>query len=355
MQLLVTEAPFTPTALSCYSTQVIFEEFNFAACGKLPAASLSAYHSSVTGSMQQQQQQPECVLVVDSGFSFTHVIPYYRGKAVREAIKRINVGGKLLTNFLKETVSYRQWNMMDEFQLMNDAKEALCYVSLDFAAEMAKLRPGGGPNRRLLRHLQQHPEDNIRRNFVLPDFQTTMKGYVQEIAPLKRPQGSDQQQHEQQVRNSEKEKVTEETRSHIASLCIFQVLAMEVERFVVPEVLMRPSDLGLRQAGLAEAIHQAVQDCDVGLQGALYGNIVLTGGNIRLPGLSTRLEQDLRTLVPQYYPVSITTPSNPVDYAWEGGSRIVASQQAQQLFVTKQTYDEYGADACHARFFDAQW
>jgi hypothetical protein len=34
-------------------------------------------------------------------------------------IKRLNIGGKLLTNYLKELVSYRQWNMMDEFLLMN--------------------------------------------------------------------------------------------------------------------------------------------------------------------------------------------------------------------------------------------
>lgn len=30
---------------------------------------------------------------------------------------RLNVGGKLLTNYLKEIVSYRQWNMMDEFEV----------------------------------------------------------------------------------------------------------------------------------------------------------------------------------------------------------------------------------------------
>jgi hypothetical protein len=31
----------------------------------------------------------------------------------------VNVGGKLLTNYLKETLSYRQWNMMDEFKLID--------------------------------------------------------------------------------------------------------------------------------------------------------------------------------------------------------------------------------------------
>lgn len=173
-RLLLTEAPFTPGVLAAYSTQAVFEEFGFAACAKLPAASLVAHRYRAERPLQQGE--PDCVLVVDSGFSFTHVVPYYRGRAVRAGVKRVNVGGKLLTNFLKETVSYRQWNMMDEFQLMNDAKEALCYVSQDFAAEMARLKPGGGPSRQA----REAGLEPLKRNFVLPDFQTTMRGFVQE-------------------------------------------------------------------------------------------------------------------------------------------------------------------------------
>jgi hypothetical protein len=29
----------------------------------------------------------------------------------------------VLTNLLKEAVTYRQWNMMDEYHVVNDAKE----------------------------------------------------------------------------------------------------------------------------------------------------------------------------------------------------------------------------------------
>ena len=53
-----------------------------------------------------------------------------------DKIKRINIGGKLLTNYLKEIVSYRQWNMMDEYLLMNQVKEDLSYISLDFINEL---------------------------------------------------------------------------------------------------------------------------------------------------------------------------------------------------------------------------
>lgn len=51
-------------------------------------------------------------------------------------IYRINVGGKHLTNQLKEVISYRQLMVMDENYVMNQIKEDLCYVSTDFDIDM---------------------------------------------------------------------------------------------------------------------------------------------------------------------------------------------------------------------------
>lgn len=34
-----------------------------------------------------------------------------------------------MTNYLKEIISYRQWNMMEETFLVNDVKETTCFVS----------------------------------------------------------------------------------------------------------------------------------------------------------------------------------------------------------------------------------
>ena len=53
---------------------------------------------------------------------------------------RIDVGGKLLTNHLKELVSFRQWNMMEETHIMNDVKEKCCFVSTQFAADLEACR-----------------------------------------------------------------------------------------------------------------------------------------------------------------------------------------------------------------------
>lgn len=49
---------------------------------------------------------------------------------------RIDVGGKLLTNHLKELVSFRQWDMLDQTYITNDIKEQCCYVSQNFKQDL---------------------------------------------------------------------------------------------------------------------------------------------------------------------------------------------------------------------------
>lgn len=48
----------------------------------------------------------------------------------------MDLGGKALTNYLKELVSYRSVNVMDESFIMDDVKEKLCFVSLDVQRDL---------------------------------------------------------------------------------------------------------------------------------------------------------------------------------------------------------------------------
>jgi actin-related protein len=61
-------------------------------------------------------------------------------RASYEVDGRVDVGGKLMTNHLKELVSFRQWNMMEETYIVNDVKEKCCYVSTQFAADLEACR-----------------------------------------------------------------------------------------------------------------------------------------------------------------------------------------------------------------------
>ena len=124
---------------------------------------------------------------------------------------------------------------------------------------------------------------------------------------------------------------------------------MELERFTVPELLFNPSDVGMAQGGLPEAIHDAITSCDVGLQGSLYNNIVLTGGNTRFPGMQSRVLKELRAIAPDRYGVNVFAPEDPSNYAWMGGSLMAQDVGVlQSQFLTKENYDEWGPNALSA-------
>jgi actin-related protein 6 len=71
-------------------------------------------------------------MILDIGYSFSHVLPVKNGQIIWEHVRRIDIGGKLLTNHLKHLISFRQWNMADETHVVNAVKEACCYVSMDW-------------------------------------------------------------------------------------------------------------------------------------------------------------------------------------------------------------------------------
>ena len=75
------------------------------------------------------------------------------------------------------------------------------------------------------------------------------------------------------------------------------------ERFMVPEVLFQPSDIGLQQGGLAQTIVEAVEATHPDLHPLLYSNVVCTGGCATCPGFQQRLYSALRALVPDDYEV----------------------------------------------------
>ncbi len=79
-------------------------------------------------------------MVVDSGYSFTHVVPVEDRRVLWTAVQRVNVGGKLLTNYLKDVLSYRQINVMEETHVVNECKEKTTFVSLDLTGDFVRAR-----------------------------------------------------------------------------------------------------------------------------------------------------------------------------------------------------------------------
>ncbi|KAJ1399596.1 actin-related protein 6 [Ochromonadaceae sp. CCMP2298] len=320
--LVLTEPPLNPVSLQNDANEVVFEYFGFKEYVRRPAAWFSMYEFS--HNEEWNKEGLNSCTVVDSGFSFTHSLPFINQLCQKPAIRRVNVGGKLLTNYLKELVSYRQWNMMDEFLLMNQVKENLCYVSSDFLGELTASKVVKGKRSR--GQEKREPLDwlggKLRKSFVLPDFQKVMKGFV---------------------KPDEEGPVEDE-----------QILMMETERFTVPELLFNPSDIEIDQAGVAEATWQSLQALDPVPQGLAASAIILTGGNASIPQYLERFRAELRPFVPDTYPVEVYLPQSPELYAWLGAARFAQNQRAskslQKHMVTKAQFMEYGSAYCNEKF-----
>jgi len=321
--LLMTEPLFNPTAIQVATYEVVYEEYGFESllCTYAPYLAYSDF--KIRNSKSALATSPAAVLV-DCGYSYTHVVPIYDNYKINHAVKRINIGGKALTNYLKEVISYRQWNMMDETHLVNDVKEALCYVSMDFKSDMETCRLKG-------------PANTIRREYVLPDFQTTFKGYVKDPNAQAKPTTIED---EMDVDEGGKDKKPEDQ----------QTLMMNLERITVPELLFNPSDVGIDQAGIPETIVQAVKATHPDLHSFLYNNVYLCGGCTKMPNVVERVRRDLRALVPDDFDVDVTVAEEPILSAWRGGSYLTLEPNYFDLTVSKADYQEYGYNICRARF-----
>jgi actin-related protein 6 len=99
--IIFSEPYFNFCSLQEGLNEVLFEEYRFRQVLRTTPADLSCYRNRL-----DHPEEP-CCLVVDAGYSFTHVVPFIDGKRQKQATKRLDVGGKLLTNHLKDIISYR--------------------------------------------------------------------------------------------------------------------------------------------------------------------------------------------------------------------------------------------------------
>lgn len=84
---------------------------------------------------------------------------------------------------------------------------------------------------------------------------------------------------------------------------------MNNERFAVPELLFHPSDIGIQQMGIPEAIVHVIENFPSEVQNHLYQNILLIGGSCNLPNFRERVERDVRTMAPAECDVCISLAS----------------------------------------------
>ncbi|GJD01460.1 actin-like protein arp-6 [Colletotrichum higginsianum] len=268
-RLLLAEQPNSLPVLQSNCDQIVFEEYQFASYYRGIGASFNAYHD-VQGILQTPRDPnttpdlpAEVVLLIDSGYSNTIVMPLLNGRPLHSAGTR------------------------------GEKREQ--YVT------------GAG----------------VAKDYVLPDFHTRTKGIVRDYDPA---------MHTKARKMAARAADNDE-----------DILTLRNERFSVPELLFQPSDIGLRQPGLADVIMQSLSELPIGLWPGLLANIVVVGGNALFPGFIQRLEKELVKRVPDACIVRVAHPVNPITSTWEGGANLAKHPDIHKFSVTKQEYEEYGA------------
>ena len=288
--LILTEPPYNLASLQVNCDEIVFENYQFSAYIRCTTASLIPWGDLPTFRFAESPSCHEVVLVIDSGFSFTHVTPVLNGVPLLS--KRINIGGKFLTNALKECLSYRQYNLMEETSLINQVKEECCFLSTDFKQDMERAKEG-----------------SLVKHFILPDFAKNTRGHLA---------GPEDILHEE-----------------------VQFLTLRYELFCIPELLFTPSDIGMNQKGIVEAVQEAIHDLPEEVKALCLYNIVLIGGNVKFPGFEQRFQQDLRAITPAIYEIRTYLPPDPITYARQCGLKMAAVEEhVTKVAITRKQYLE---------------
>lgn len=302
--LTLTESPFQLPQLSMNTDQIVFEEYGFNEYYRCTAASLVPW--------LLEEKPPDFALIIDAGYSATHIIPVIYQTVFWRGVKKLPIGGKVLNGLLRETISFRHYDMPEEPILVNTIKEETSYVALDFN-EALKNRA------------------SAVCEFVLPDFKTTTTGYVN-------PKGS--------VLGPD-----------------VQCLRLMDERFTIPESFYHPEIAFDAASTNSAVVHntsfknlidltvESIMACPEITRVLLPANIYVVGGTAQLSNFKERLFQDLIKELPSDWVVKIRDISFPLDEAaWHGGCNLTHDDVMEKLTVSKKDYFEHGSNWCQKQF-----
>ncbi|KAF7559134.1 hypothetical protein G7046_g5027 [Stylonectria norvegica] len=331
-RLILAEPPNGLPVLQTNCDQMVFEEYGFASYYRGIGSTFNAYHDiqsvfrTPKDTAAAANTPAESVLVIDSGYSHTVVTPVLLGQPLHSAIRRLDVGGKLLTNYLTRLISVRHFDMRNDTYIVNEMKEAACYISADFKSDLEKTWKGTRGERRA----DYLSGADVTKDYILPDFHVRSKGVLCNYDAS---------------RHSKARKAAGQSEE--------DALTLRNERFTVPELIFNPSDIGMRQPGLADLVQQSLNELPEGLWPSLLANIVVVGGNALFDGFIQRLQKEVVQRFPDDCIVRVARPADPITNTWLGGANLANHSRIDKLAVTKQEYEEHGAGWVARKFAGA--
>jgi len=128
-----------------------------------------------------------------------------------------------------------------------------------------------------------------------------------------------------------------------------QVITVAAERFRCPEALFQPRFLGKENEGVHGLTYNSIMKCDIDIRKDLYGNIVLSGGSTMFTGIDQRMQKEIEAKAPQSMKVKIVAPPERKYSVWIGGSILASLSTFEEMWVTKEEYDDSGPAIVHRK------
>eukprot|EP00094_Tigriopus_californicus_P004305 TCALIF_04150-PA protein Name:"Similar to ACTL6B Actin-like protein 6B (Homo sapiens)" AED:0.05 eAED:0.05 QI:191/0.5/0.66/1/1/1/3/0/457 len=312
--VLFSEAPWNQRAKREKLTELLFEKYQVPAFFLVKNAVLAAFaNGRSTG------------LVVDSGATYTAAVPVHEGFVLQNAIVKSPLAGDYVThqclNFLEQE---KKIEIVPPYMI--GGKE-----------EVKMGDPPKWTRRSNLPEVTQSWHNYMKRQ-VVQDFQSSVLQVSD--APYDEDSLSTILHYPYEFPNGYNNEYG-------------------MERFRIPEALFDPAYNKSPNAHSMMSVSHVVTTsvvtaiyvlshtgmCDIDLRPALYGSVVVTGGNTLLQGFNERLNRDLSVKTPTNMRFKLIAANGPQERrfgSWIGGSILASLGSFQQMWISKQEYEESG-------------
>lgn len=304
--VLISEAPWNVRAKREKLTELMFEKYKVPAFFLVKNAMLAAFaNGRSTG------------LVLDSGASHTSAVPVQDGYVLQQAIVRQPYGGDYITQLCRQYFEHK----------------GIEIVPPHFIASKEPVKENEAPRWTKKQNIPQPTKSwmDYATKRVLQDYQASIL------------QVSTDSAYEKEVAETYPSVHYEFPNGYN--------FESSSERFLIPEKLFNPHETGEGiqdtpdMMDMAQLVTTSVGMCDIDLRPALYGTVIVTGGNTLVTGLTDRLQLDLSSRTPPNMRLKIIHTSQPAERrfgAWIGGSILASLGTFQQMWISKQEYEEVG-------------
>jgi actin-related protein len=329
--VLLVEPPLAPLAQRERLVRLLFDTFGVPAVAVGCSASLALFSSShSTG------------VVVEIGEAATHVVPVLDGFVLRQAVRRLDVGGRRLTARLAELMS-RSWSDLPPGDAERAALDAMRVGwPLSPADERLFWRP---PPSAFHEHLRRDAGQHTPPPLSFLDVKERLVAVAKAAGPRA-----------EQPRAKALWPGPRLGGSHYTGSG--HEFSLGDERFEVGEALFQPELLpelaGTRAKGLHHLVLEAVLACDVDARKELTDCVLLAGGGGALGGLQARLHAELKELLPERHRLRVKRGDDAVEALGGGhapwlGGQFVAPLLPREAWLTRAQYEREGITASSHR------